>query len=255
MSIPRQNIIILNKCRAFYIIKAMKKIMTLCTITLLIIGLALCASCAPPLSAQESSQESATYERIYASEPQPTGKVKELLDFLDTCVGGQYIYGAQGHKITPDYLASSYAIYENYFSHGRYEYFADIAEACESGGYAFPVSYAWDCSGLWWYAANKLNFYGEPTDMTANGTYHTICTPITKDELRPGDLVFLRDPTGKISHMGIVGSAGYIYEAASGFVGVVKKRTIDNRVYDDIIRGKVIRYPAWNVFGRPKIFE
>ena len=91
--------------------------------------------------------------------------------------------------------------------------------------------------------------------MTANGTYHTICTPITKAELRPGDIVFLRDPTGKISHMGIVGARGYIYEAASGFVGVVKKRTIDNRVYDDIVRGKVIAYPEWNVFGRPKIFE
>lgn len=222
---------------------------------LFVTSLLLAASCAPPLTAQESAQVSVDYEKKYSDEPAPSDLVQEVLDFLDTCVGGQYIFGAQGHKITPDYLASSYAIYETYFSHGRYDYFTDIAQSCESEGYAFPASYAWDCSGLWWYTANELNLYGETTDMTANGTYHTICTPITKDELRPGDLVFVRDPTGKISHMGIVGRHGYIFEAASGFVGVVKKRTIDNRVYDDIVRGKVIQYPKWNVFGRPMIFE
>ena len=73
--------------------------------------------------------------------------------------------------------------------------------------------------------------------------------------LCPGDLVFLEDESGKIVHMGIVGQQGYIYESVSGFVGVVKKRTIDKRVYENIVNGGVISCDAWNVFGRPIIFE
>ena len=97
--------------------------------------------------------------------------------------------------------------------------------------------------------------YPEYTDRTAHDTYHDYCTPITKDELRPGDIVFVTGVNGRIGHMGIVGRHGYIYEAVGGFSGVVAKRTIDRRIYNDIVRGGILENAAWNTFGRPKIFE
>ena len=38
-------------------------------------------------------------------------------------------------------------------------------------------------------------------------------------------------------------------------MGVVKKRTIDRRIYADIVRGGVLVFSDWNVFGRPNIYE
>jgi len=237
------------------IISAMRNLTRITLLILITLTLALCASCAEPVSAEETQQQAQYYEEKYADEAASSENVQIVLDFLDTLVGGQYIFGAQGDAITKDYVESVYDMHESYFSHGRYAYFIDIAAECEQNGHTFPTDYAWDCSGLWWYTCNELNLYGEETDMTANGTYYTICTPITKEELRPGDLVFVENEEGHIMHMGIVGAHGYIYEAVSSFVGVVKKRTIDRRIYDDIVRGKVLEYTEWNVFGRPNIFK
>ncbi len=212
-------------------------------------------SCAAPLSAEETQAERDFYQKKYAEEPEPSLKVKQLLSYLDTCVNGKYVFGGQGNKITKEYINNTNEVYPAYFSHGRFEYLTAIAAKCEQQGWRFPEDYAWDCSGLWWYACNVLELYDEYTDRTAHDTYHLYCTPVTKDELAPGDLVFLENEEGHIIHMGIVGQKGYIYEAVSGFVGVVKKRTIDKRVYNDIVRGGAIAYKDWNVFGRPIIFE
>ena len=223
-------------------------------IALLIAGMILLMSCAP-LSAEETPKESAYYEKKYAEEPEPEGLVKETLAFLDTCVGGKYIFGGQGNRITHEYIQTANERYPEYLTAGRLAFFNDIADNCVQNGWHFPEDYAWDCSGLWWYCANELNLYGEYTDRTAHDTFNEFCSPITKEELRPGDLVFYENDTERITHMAIVGQKGYIYEAVSGFVGVVKKRTIDKRLYNDIVRGGVISCPVWNVFGRPKIFE
>lgn len=213
------------------------------------------ASCAQPITAEETEIERQYYESKYQDEPLPSVAVQKALDYLDACVGGQYIYGAQGEAITRDFVLAANERHDTYFSHGRLEYFLAIAAKCEKSSHEFPQHYAWDCSGLWWDCANALDLYDEWTDMTAAQTYAVCCTPITKDELRPGDMVFLKNDEGHISHMGIVGQHGYIYEAASGFVGVVKKRTVDRRAYNDIVRGGVLGYENWNVFGRPIIFE
>jgi len=216
----------------------------------MLICIAFAASC-DRLTAEESEKEFAYYEEKYADEAQPSPKVAKVLAYLDTCVGGQYIFSAQGDAVTQPFLDRVYDMYPYYFSDGRWEYFSDIA----AKDAAFPETYAWDCSGLWWDCCNQLELYETYTDRTAHDTYHDYCTPITKDELRPGDIVFLEDEDGRIVHMGIVGQKGYIYEAASGFVGVVKKRTVDKRLYNDIVRGGVLVYQNWNMFGRPKIFE
>lgn len=220
----------------------------------LLLAASMLAACAP-LTAEESEKDREYYEAKYADEEMPSAKVQSLLDFLETCVGGQYIFGGQGNRITTEYLDQVYELYPDYFTDGRLEYFTDIAEDGEQQGWDFPQDYAWDCSGLWWYAVNELGLYGEYIDRTASDTYYDYCTPIDKDDLRPGDLVFVEDDNGKIVHVGVVGRRGYIYEAAGSFCGVVKKRTIDKRIYNNIVSGGVEVYANWNLFGRPLIFE
>ena len=175
---------------------------------------------------------------------------------MEGCVGGQYIFGAQGERITREFVLDANERYEAYFTEGRLEYLLAIAAKCEETQHIYPTDYAWDCSGLWWDCANELDLYDVYTDRTAEDTYYEYCTPIKKYELRPGDIVFLRkEGEDRVSHMGIVGRNGYVYEAASVFVGVVKKRTIERRLYTDIVRGGVLQCEDWNMFGRPKVFE
>lgn len=234
----------------------MKTLTARIILIILILSLFLLVSCARPLTAEETEKEREYYEQKYENEPVPEKLVKEVLEYLDECVGGQYIYGAQGDAVTRDFVLKSNERHDNYFSHGRLEYFLAIAEKCEQEDeHSYPKDYAWDCSGLWWDCSNKLELYEEWTDMTAAQTYKLCCTPIQKNELRPGDLVFVENDEGKITHMGIVGTHGFIYEAVSGFVGVVKKRTIDKRVYNDVVRGGVLTFEDWNVFGRLMIFQ
>jgi NlpC/P60 family. len=230
----------------------MKKLIP--TALIMLLCASLLASCAP-ITAEESTKDREYYEEKYADEEMPSARVQSLLDLLDTCVGGQYIYSGQGENITTEFVDKVYELYPDYFSDGRYEYFMGIAEESAEDGWDFPEDYCWDCSGLWWYAVNELGLYANYTDRTASDTYNDYCTPITKDELRPGDIVFLEDVSGRIVHMAVVGRRGYIYEAAGSFIGVVKKRTVDRRVYNNIINGGVVVCDDWNLFGRPKIFE
>ncbi len=214
----------------------------------------LLTGCAP--SPEETERETKYYELKYADEPEPQGNVAKLLEVLDGCVGGQYIFAGQGNQITRRFIDTMYKKYPDYFSDGRLDYLQAIADSAEQNGWDYPEDYSWDCSGLWWYAASDvLNLYGEQTDRTADDTYNNYCTPIDKDELRPGDIVFLEGLDGRIVHMGIVGRHGFIYEAVSGFCGVVYKRTVDKRVYYNIVNGGVYTGSNWNKFGRPKIFE
>ncbi len=225
------------------------------TLLMSVIGLliaALLASCAP-LTAEENEHDREYYEAKYADEAEPSAQVQSLLNLLDTCVGGQYIFSGQGDAITTEFVDKVYQMYPDYFSDGRLEYFMEIAE--KTGDREFPQDYCWDCSGLWWYAANEVGLYDEYTDRTASDTYYDYCTPISKDDLRPGDIVFLQDAEGKIVHMGVVGRQGYIYEAVGGFCGVVRKRTVDRRIYNNIVNGGIETYADWNLFGRPIVFE
>ncbi len=223
-------------------------------VALLFLTAFLASGCAP-LTAEESERERAYYEQRYANEPEPEGDIARLLDFLDSCVGAKYVFGGQGHQITHTFIDETSRLYAKYLTDGRVEYLRAIADKAKLSGHHFPEDYAFDCSGLWWYAVNELHLYEEYTDRTAHDTFRDDCTPIVKEDLRPGDIVFVMGDEGRIVHMGIVGRHGHIYEAVSGFVGVVYKRTVDRRVYNDIVRGGVIENKPWDTFGRPKIFE
>lgn len=199
------------------------------------------------------------YKDTFNYQEEPSPLVNDILEFMEECVGGNYLFGGQGHIVTRAFVNEVNDMYPNYMNGGRLEYFFEIADSVDEDNPRmlpeYPYDYAWDCSGLWWDCCNSLNLFDEYTDRTANQTYDDFCTPITKEELQPGDLVFYRNVEGKISHMGIMGTNGYIYEAASGFVGVVKQHTLDMRIYKDVVRGGFIISPTWNEYGRPIMFQ
>ncbi len=181
--------------------------------------------------------------------------IKKILDIAKTCVGGKYIIGAQGTKITEKYVKRQNAARPEYFTGGRYRFLLDIGKRCDASGvWKFPDDYSWDCSGLWWYCANKAGLYSKNLDTTANTFYHSYCVPIKKTELRPGDAVFYKNSSGRITHMAFVGEGGVVYEAASGYTGVVMNSSVDDRTLPKIVGSGNLKKSAWNTFGRPKIF-
>jgi len=183
-------------------------------------------------------------------------EIAKALNIVSSCIGGQYIYGAQGTKITTDYVDQQQRRHPEYFTNGRYEYLIGIARRCEAiNEWAFPADYAWDCSGLWWYSANKAGIFGRDIDTTANTFYNSYCTSISKDSLRAGDAVFYRSSSGRITHMGVVGQNGAVHEAMSGYTGVVSHSSVDDRTADRVVGSGTYTRKPWNTFGRPKVFE
>ena len=68
----------------------------------LVFSLFLLTGCAP--SPEETERETKYYEQKYANEAEPEGDVARLLDVLDSCVGGQYIFGVQCTQITLQFI-------------------------------------------------------------------------------------------------------------------------------------------------------
>lgn len=230
-------------------------------LVLLIMKICLLIAACSPYSSENINEakiyysETQEYDIKYAEEPEPSETISNLLALLETCEEGQYVIGGQGDRITEQFLEVRQRERPQAFTKEQMEYLYGIAQNGENSGWRFPDHYAWDCSGLWWWSCNELELYPESIDCTAYITYHLYCTPITKDDLRPGDLVFYKNEENRIVHMGIVGRKGYVFEAVGVSGGVVKRRTLEERIYKDIVNGGEFAESNWNVFGRPKIFE
>lgn len=104
---------------------------------------------------------------------------------------------------------------------------------------------AFDCSGL------IMNFVqnqkGISDDRTARGICTTLCTPIQREMLYSGDIVFRADKTGKIVHCGIV------YAVNDQYADILESKGRDYGVvlsYFNIENGY-----EWNRFGRLKCLE
>lgn len=104
---------------------------------------------------------------------------------------------------------------------------------------------AFDCSGLIMYFLQ--NQKGISDDRTARGIYNTLCKPIQREMLYPGDIVFRADKTGKIVHCGIV------YAVNDDYADILESKGRDYGViltYFNIQNGD-----EWNRFGRLKCLE
>ena len=96
---------------------------------------------------------------------------------------------------------------------------------------------AFDCSGLVYWALHALGL--QKSDVSSRGLY-ALCTPLEKNDLRDGDLVFHHDGT-RIVHVGVYVGNGQVIECKGRDDGVVLTKR-SNKLY-------------WNRFGRWKAFE
>lgn len=167
--------------------------------------------------------------------------ISEFVELLLSQVGkGIYVWGGDGENLSEmnDPIAW---IRKHETSTSN----ADRAIALYEKRVAAGVSdiRAFDCSGLVYWALKELGL--QRGDVNSRGLYGTVCTPISRAEVKAGDLLFRwsdKDGDGfdvsEIYHVGAAIDDTYSVESIGRDYGVVKK-TIATR---------------WNAFGRPKVF-
>lgn len=85
---------------------------------------------------------------------------------------------------------------------------------------------AFDCSGLVTYAYRQV---GIAVPRTA-AAQHAAATPVAREELRPGDLVFFRLDGREVSHVGIYAGGGrFVHAPQRG--GRVREERLDQEVF------------------------
>lgn len=103
-------------------------------------------------------------------------------------------------------------------------------------GYIMNDAKYFDCSGLVIWLLMKLKLVNQ--DYTAHGIYTELCTPINRDDLKSGDLCFIKS-NGKCTHVGIYSADYGVIEAAGRDIGVVERSLSANK---------------WNTYGRLKLW-
>lgn len=168
---------------------------------------------------------------------------RRFLAQAQSAVGGLYVWGGQGHKATAAYIKGRAAKYPQYFTGGRLAMM--LRRAMDD-----PQLRCWDCSGLVCWALTECGAKAAGFDTTANGLYRDHCTAVTKDELRPGDLLF-RKSGGSMTHVGVYTGPGSI-EAAGGAYGVVTCEGLSGTAHTAVshVDGKRYALPDWTDYGR-----
>lgn len=180
--------------------------------------------------------------------------------WLRMMVGDEYIIGAQGHEVTEDYVNSRAKARPGYFTGDRKRWMlAEVSRAKSLGRHI----YAEDCSGLFMKLNEMMGLIdinGDGTvdgkdDTTANGLFKNFCKQITAEEVRPLDIFFRVDSTGKAVHMAVLGTDG-LYEAAGTVYGVVFRPFPDiwSRKTYNRMTGDFDNLKKWTHYGRLKIF-
>lgn len=140
--------------------------------------------------------------------------INEFIEYLDAQVGRSlYVWGAQGQTdITEAWIRSretSEANVQRVLALWKKLQAEDIS----------PIA-AYDCSGLiMHYLQDITGFY--KTDLSAAGLYSK-CTPVTRNALKKGDLVFRHNGT-KIHHVGVYAGDGTAIESQGRDVGVTRR--------------------------------
>lgn len=160
--------------------------------------------------------------------------LREFLDYLENEVshGSIYVWGGQGQKATDiliDRLETSEA--------NKKTAKALLKKRVKAG---FKEVRAFDCSGLVTKAMDDTGIEKKGFDTTAQMLRVAYCTQISREELKPGDLVF-RKNAKRTYHVGVVADErGNVIEARGRAYGVVKRAlNASGKGY-------------WNAYGRPK---
>jgi len=136
--------------------------------------------------------------------------MNKLLSLATTKMGCGYVWGAQGEMITAEKLEW----FENTFGISHYVF--DNTNASKWIG-----KQAFDCSGLVIWCLQQLGLISENQDYGAYALYHQLCNPLTREQLVPGDLVFISSGSN-ITHVGIYAGNGKTVEAMGTSKGVVE---------------------------------
>ena len=161
--------------------------------------------------------------------------LKEFLDYLENEVknGSIYVWGGQGQKATEaliDRLETSDA--------NKSKAKALLKKRLKQGCTDIR---AYDCSGLVTKAMEEAGIESKGFDCIAHALYRTYSDGIRRSELKPGDLVFRVDSSGRCYHVGVVVDYDInVIEARGRAYGVVKRA----------LNASGSSY--WNACGRPK---
>lgn len=138
------------------------------------------------------------------------------LNYLDANIGrGVYVYGAQGQKATEVGDVEAWIDRRSQTTEAAmraWGYYQEKEAAIGAENIRF-----FDCSGLAMYFFQNLAGISE-NDASANTLYGG-CEPVAREDLCPGDFVFI-DTNGRKSHVGYVGRNGKIIEARGSGYGV-----------------------------------
>lgn len=148
----------------------------------------------------------------------------KFLELIKSKLGCGYVYGSQGEVMTKTLL---YTLTQRF---GRSHYYFDGYSAEKWVG-----KECYDCSGLIVWVLQQLGLIR--ADLTADGLY-TMCEPVEKGKLEPGDLVFYQNSSGYKNHVGVYIGDGKVIHARGTAYGVVETEL----------------FPKFTAFGRLKIF-
>lgn len=144
-----------------------------------------------------------------------------------------YLWGGQGESVmetTPDIVRKKETNDQN-----ASRVLKTLAGRINSGLNMKKARY-FDCSGLVVDILRRLSIIKETEDFTASGIYKNLCVPITKADIKAGDLCFIASK-GNITHVGIITDTNICVEAAGRDLGVVSRGMSKNN---------------WCLYGRVK---
>ncbi len=144
-------------------------------------------------------------------------KLQEFLAIINSKIGAGYVYGGQNAEpLTREALTRLV----NTFGRSHYYYANYSAEKWL--GYQY-----FDCSGLIVHTLRKMGLIPMIADYSAQSIYSVLCTPISKSQLRPGDLCFRNTATNGIIHTGVYTGNNRVTHARGTFYGVVNTVLFD----------------------------
>jgi cell wall-associated NlpC family hydrolase len=148
--------------------------------------------------------------------------MKGLYAWARTKLGTGYVYGSQGEVMTQarlNELIGTFGIKHYVFSDGH-----GMVDAKKWLG-----KESHDCSGLVLDGLAELGAISNKADYTADGIYDQLCTPITRAELKPEDLVFADyGEDGNMDHIGIYTDKGTVIHARGTRYGVVETELLSS---------------------------
>lgn len=155
-------------------------------------------------------------------------KLQEFLAIVNSKIGAGYVYGGQsGEPLTREALAKLVNTF------GRSNYYYSNYSAEKWIGYQY-----FDCSGLIVYTLRRMGLIPMIADYSAQSIFSVLCSPVSKSQLRPGDICFRNTDTNGIVHCGIYTGNERVTHARGTFYGVVSTQLFD----------------SFNTFGRLKYF-